>query len=491
MTIPRLGVPMVAILVISLGLSISVQAGNISTTYDSLNRLTRVDYDNGTSVAYTYDAAGNRLTLVTQAAPPSDHTAPVITITQPTTERLFVTTASSVTISGTAFDASGVAALSCTNEMGAQAAVAGTTSWSAGPIALSNGINRLTVSASDPTGNVGRASLIVVALPLGSSSQVLFQDDFNDNSMNISKWEISGYSVAETGQIMQVLCDWPSDHLDQWGILTSKPISIYSNSTITISRDVFLHYANNYFGGNSFLHFGNLAPVVIRYYNMEYNAPPSYIAQNGFYICRNGANPHNPNYAGYNASDVSSRISPLWDTWFKETVVYNPQSGDLAYSINDVLQTTFNVGGMPQTNSPSLVMTFDPGGWWTGHQHLFDNLLVTQVVPESDPASRDTDRDGMPDWAEMLAGTSATNPVSCLSLQSATPSQIVPGGFVLEWASFTGINYSVNRATNLLDSPNCFFPLKTNIPGLPEITTYTDTNVPAFGPSFYKISVDY
>jgi YD repeat-containing protein len=37
-------------------------AAGISYNYDSLNRLTNVDYGNGSVISYTYDAAGNRLT---------------------------------------------------------------------------------------------------------------------------------------------------------------------------------------------------------------------------------------------------------------------------------------------------------------------------------------------------------------------------------------------------------------------------------------------
>jgi len=52
----------------------------ISNTYDALHRLTHVQYGNGTSVAYTYDAAGNRLTLVAQEM---SGEAPQITETDP------------------------------------------------------------------------------------------------------------------------------------------------------------------------------------------------------------------------------------------------------------------------------------------------------------------------------------------------------------------------------------------------------------------------
>lgn len=43
----------------------------VTFSYDSLHRLTRVEYDNGTSIAYTYDAAGNRLTLMAQPNNPA------------------------------------------------------------------------------------------------------------------------------------------------------------------------------------------------------------------------------------------------------------------------------------------------------------------------------------------------------------------------------------------------------------------------------------
>ncbi len=43
-------------------ISMSAFAATVHYTYDNLNRLTKVEYDNGTVIKYTYDAAGNRLT---------------------------------------------------------------------------------------------------------------------------------------------------------------------------------------------------------------------------------------------------------------------------------------------------------------------------------------------------------------------------------------------------------------------------------------------
>jgi YD repeat-containing protein len=39
-------------------------------TYDNLNRLIQVQYEDGTSIQYTYDAAGNRLTKQVTVPPP-------------------------------------------------------------------------------------------------------------------------------------------------------------------------------------------------------------------------------------------------------------------------------------------------------------------------------------------------------------------------------------------------------------------------------------
>jgi len=45
-------------------------AGTAQYTYDSLNRLTQVQFDDGTTIRYAYDAAGNRLSRqVTPSAP--------------------------------------------------------------------------------------------------------------------------------------------------------------------------------------------------------------------------------------------------------------------------------------------------------------------------------------------------------------------------------------------------------------------------------------
>ena len=42
----------------------NVQGASVTYTYDTMNRLTRVAYPDGTTIAYAYDSAGNRLSQV-------------------------------------------------------------------------------------------------------------------------------------------------------------------------------------------------------------------------------------------------------------------------------------------------------------------------------------------------------------------------------------------------------------------------------------------
>lgn len=50
--------------VLALGALHPAYAGQVSYHYDALGRVVRVVYPNGVIVDYTYDAAGNRITVV-------------------------------------------------------------------------------------------------------------------------------------------------------------------------------------------------------------------------------------------------------------------------------------------------------------------------------------------------------------------------------------------------------------------------------------------
>ena len=59
----------------------------------------------------------------------------------------------------------------------------------------------------------------------------------------------------------------------------------------------------------------------------------------------------------------------------------------------------------------------------------------------------------------------------------------------LTWSSIASRSYALERATNLGASP-AFSVLQSNLAGVPGSRSWTDTNVPASGPSFYRVRVE-
>ena len=107
------------------------------------------------------DAAGNVGTAVlTVHYGTNDTTAPVVTVTSPTSAATCTATAGSVVVGGTASDAAGVTQVSWANSRGGSGVAAGTTNWSA-TVPLQGGSNVVTVTARDSAGNTSTDVLTV------------------------------------------------------------------------------------------------------------------------------------------------------------------------------------------------------------------------------------------------------------------------------------------------------------------------------------------
>jgi serine/threonine protein kinase len=205
-----------------------------------------------------------------------------------------------------------------------------------------------------------------------------FSDSFADNRIDVAKWTVTGHTVTETGQVMRVL----TTVTDQPGTAVTRPFSISSTGLITITRRVFLHHddsisfkgKNHFFLGQLALQFGAMPMVRIEYDDYDY-AGATDVPAHGFFVTRNDKRAHNPS----SSSDVSAGTPAIWDTWFNEKITYDPGSGALQYFVNDSPQISFNVGSLPNSAAPTMTMTFRAYGWWTGHQQLFGDLLVTQL----------------------------------------------------------------------------------------------------------------
>ena len=337
------------------GISMYADGATTTYTYDSLNRLTTADYSNGLVINFTYDAAGNRLTQVIS---------------------------------------SGVTQYAVTPSAGANGTISpnaaqpvnsgGSVSFTATPASSAYVVDQWLVNAS--IAQTGGTSFTLSNVTASATVQVtfkaapvtgLFSDDFNDNSIDSSKWSISGSTVTEAGQIMQVL----TTVTDQGGSLTSKPFAVSNNGVITITRKVFLHRDvrnGHYFTGRFGITIGTLPTFGICYEDYDYVSATD-IQKHGFFMTRNGAGAHNPG----TQTDVSTGAAAIWDTWFDEKITYDPATGAAEYFINNVSQITFNVGVLPASASPTMTLFFQAYGWFTGHQQLFDDLAITQGTQQA------------------------------------------------------------------------------------------------------------
>ncbi|MGC8863949.1 MAG: Ig-like domain-containing protein, partial [Armatimonadota bacterium] len=105
------------------------------------------------------DAAGNTATDVLTVLL-TDSQAPTVEITSPA-EQSSTRSCNAITLAGTASDNVEVAYVTWSNNRGGSGTCVGTTSWTADVVGLSAGINTITVTAHDITGNTATDALVV------------------------------------------------------------------------------------------------------------------------------------------------------------------------------------------------------------------------------------------------------------------------------------------------------------------------------------------
>jgi hypothetical protein len=99
----------------------------------------------------------------------------------------------------------------------------------------------------------------------------------------------------------------------------------------------------------------------------------------------------------------------------------------------------------------------------------------------------DLDGDGMNNWQEWRCGTDPSSALSVLRVLSALPTGT---NVIVTWQSVAGINYFLERSTTP-GAASAFTPVVTNIAGLPDTSTFTDTNGVVGQPAFYRVGVQY
>jgi hypothetical protein len=144
---------------------------------------------------------------------------------------------------------------------------------------------------------------------------------------------------------------------------------------------------------------------------------------------------------------------------------YSVQFGDVAFFITPASQTnTLAPGGtltftgtytFPDVNSNGISDLFE--------QYYFGNISTNRT------RSTDTDKDGMSDYAEFIAGTDPTNPDSNLRFVK----EFQAGGQVtFQWSAIPGRIYQVESSTNLAT----WTPVTDWVQALSSPMSYTATN---------------
>jgi hypothetical protein len=103
---------------------------------------------------------GSAMLVITRDV--DDHLPPTISITAPTTEPSFNTSAATIALSGTAADDHEVATVTWSSHRGDSGTATGTDAWTIPAIALEYGANAITVTATDIHGATGSKTILVM-----------------------------------------------------------------------------------------------------------------------------------------------------------------------------------------------------------------------------------------------------------------------------------------------------------------------------------------
>ena len=187
---------------------------NFSTSYTG-NVSYTLDSGDGDKTVYVWykDAAGN----VSNAASDSIHldaTVPVISISSPTSDSIYTTTSSTISLGGNVSDStSGVSEVTWSSNTGGSGTASGTVSWSISDISLSSGENVITVTARDEANNTGTDIITVICTPgvaplttTGlatdiTSDSAMLNGTVNVNGLSSSVWFEYGTTSGSYGNI--------------------------------------------------------------------------------------------------------------------------------------------------------------------------------------------------------------------------------------------------------------------------------------------------
>ena len=361
-----------------------------STASYSANVSYTLSSGDGSKTIYAWykDSAGN-VSATASDSITLDTTAPAITITSPTSNATYSTASSTISLGGTASDAtSGVGSVTWSNSRGGSGTASGKTSWSVSTITLSSGSNVITVTVTDGAGNTGTDTITVTysnTTPSGSiniNSGTAYTKSTNV-TLNLSAMD----NVGVTGYYLSTSSTVPLATATGWTAVTSTT-SYNANVSYTLSsgdgsKTVYVWYKDAA---------GNVSATASDSITLDTTAPAITITSptsNSTYSTVSGTIS-----LGGSASDSTSGINNV--TWSNDRGGSGTATGTTGWSVSgitlsggsnvitvtakdranntatDTITVTYNTGGAPSvttgtatsitTNSATLKGTVNANG---------------------------------------------------------------------------------------------------------------------------------
>lgn len=158
---------------------------------------------------------------------------PVVSFSSPTVNSTYTTTNSSLAVAGIVSDDLSISSVKWANDRGGNGVCTGTTSWSTNGIALLPGVNVITVTVTDVSGNVGTATLTATLVDSTSPTIALnYPTSAGAYSTTLQKISIRGTSSDNVGV---TAVTWTND---RGGSGTCVGTTNWSASGITLGMGV-------------------------------------------------------------------------------------------------------------------------------------------------------------------------------------------------------------------------------------------------------------
>jgi hypothetical protein len=217
-------------------------------------------------------------------------------------------------------------------------------------------------------------SIAFAALSLSANAAVILEDNFNDGTVDSSKFVTWGNTVSEHDGVLDVR----TDVTDAGG--AASTINFAPQNYIQVTATHYIHAANDFtFSGIGLgnLQHGEDANIVYLSWQRSGWSPDNCNDPNNYdkILVRDGSCQYFTNITSSN----------YFDKWITTTITFDAITGNFTADLNSDgiidISTTVPV----DRRTPVTNVELASSGWFTGHYHQFDSIVIESTnssIPE-------------------------------------------------------------------------------------------------------------